>query len=70
LGHDRVEHASDGDRVGRRIEGGEPGGVEVHGGAEVVERPAVEDHARVEAFAALDAGHDAQQGVLEGLPHA
>jgi hypothetical protein len=70
LGHDRVEHASDGDRVGRRIEGGEPGGVEVDGSPEVVDRPAVEDHTRVEAFAALDAGHDAQQGVLEGLPHA
>jgi hypothetical protein len=40
--------------------GGEPGEVEVHGGAEVVERPAVEDHARVEAFAALDAGYHAQ----------
>ncbi len=64
----RPQDAGDAVGVGARVQGAQAGLVEVHPGAQVVQAPAVEQHAGVDRLAALDPRHDADHGVLERVP--
>ena len=64
---ERGQRVADGGEVGAGGERAEPVLVELDPGREVAEPLGVDDHADVDRLASLDAGHDPDEGVLEGL---